>query len=1425
MFHRHPLSVALLAALATTAGAAPVHAFPSKAAQEAAEKSGQDARPADARGRRAYYIVYGESQKDAVEASVLSEGGEVRHRFSSTPMITALLPEAAVQRLSSQRSVQRIEPVPVRELYAQVVPYNIDQFQARDVWDANRDGIIDPGAPTGEGLKICVIDTGLYAAHDDFQGIAITGHSQIVGQAWTEDGNGHGTHVAGTVNAMHNDIGVVGVLPGTADLHIIKVFNNAGSWTATSDLAAAAENCVANGAQVISMSLGGGFSAAEQTVFNNLYAQGILHVAAAGNSNSGYTVSSYPANYASVVSVAAVDVNDLAASFTQHPANSQDPNNPPADGTWVAAELSGGGVNVLSTWPGPPHSNVQVFQVSAGSTEYETVHISGSGFGSHTAELVNGGLCQTGTGNAAWAGKIVLCERGLVNFSEKINEAGNRGALAAVIYNNAPGMISPGCGDPNGCTTGIPGLFIPQAAGQDLVTNHIGQPVSVAADDGACVGCTGSYNSISGTSMATPGVAAAMGFVWQACGGPTGISNQDLRFLLRDSAKDLTGVHPGNGTVYGAGYDRVTGWGLVQLKDAWELGKVRFGSTCAIGLGLSPGVQEVCSANVSSVDFGVTLDAEFTGSANLSVAGVPGGATSAFDPNPIPAGDSASVLTIGNLGAAAGGTYPITVTAVDAADPDNEAEASATLRLVAGSPASASLLSPANGASGVLISPELSWSAVAEGASYAVEIATDAGFNDIVYSANVASTTHAVAAALPSSTELFWRVTASNACGDGLASAASSFTTAAVICTAPNLAIPDNNPAGVNSDLVVPPGGNLTDLDVAVQIAHTWVGDVIVRLTHVDTGTTVDLIDRPGVPASSFGCSGDNIDAILDDGAALPVEGQCAAGTPTINGSFSPNQPLSAFNGESLAGTWRLNVSDRAGGDTGTLSAWCLLPTAPPVFQAIDDSYSVDQDDVLTVPAPGVLGNDAGTDLEISDLISDVANGSLVLAADGGFSYTPDAGFCGADGFVYEMTDGDETDEATVSIAVLCSASPPQMDDQSFAIAENSPNGSAVGTIVATDPNANPGDTLSFAVTGGSGAAAFAVHPTTGAITVSNSSLLDFETTPSFSLLVTVTDNTDLSDSATITITLNDVNEAPSIADQAFSLDENSAAGTLVGTIAASDPDAGDTLSFSVTGGSGAGVFAVDAGTGEITVLDAEALDFETTPSFTLEVEVEDVGGLSDTATVTISLNDVNEAPSIADQAFSVDENSPAGTVVGTLAASDPDAGDTLSFSVTGGSGAGVFAVDADTGEITVSNSSLLDFETTPSFTLEVEVEDAGGLSDSASITITLNDVNEAPVAGTLADQSGSEGEAFAFDASVAFSDPDGDALGFSVEGLPASLAIDADTGLISGVPVLGDAGTYAVLVTASDGEFSAEASFELQIGEAGEGIFSHGFE
>jgi serine protease len=1023
-----------------------------------------------------------------IEQQVSAFGGDITHRMRGQNLIAVMLPPQAASALQNARGVELIEPVPEHRISAQVTPWNIDQFQARDIWDVNRDGVVDPGAPNGSGVKVCVIDTGFYAPHDDFQGMTVSGMSQISGESWTQDGNGHGTHVAGTVNAMNNNVGVVGVMPGGAELFIIKIFNNSGVWVAgQSNLGAAAIACKDAGANVISMSLGGGGSAAEQAIFQDLYDNhGILHVAAAGN--SGNTVASFPASYPSVVSVAAIDENQLAAGFTQFPTTAFNPVAPPANAHWDVVEVAGGGVNVLSTWPGPPHGGVPAYQVSVPGNTFGGNHITNSGSGTATGGLVSGGLCTTGSGQASWAGKIVLCERGQVNFSEKVNTVRAAGGLAALIYNNTAGNFSGTCN--TDCTPPlIPALSLSQADGQTLLAQYLAANTTVTADSGTgCTTCIGSYRAISGTSMATPGVAAGMGFIWDACGGPTSLTNKELRLLLRDSAKDLMGQQPAPGNQsYGAGWDRVTGWGLVQLKDAMDLGNERFGSACAIGIGVAPANVELCGATTSSTPFTLTLGDMFDGTAALSAQGLPAGASGSFSVNPVVHPDKESVYTVSGLGNVASGVYPISFEAVDTGNASNTAGAQASLSLFAAAPGALGLVAPANGATDQNTRPTLSWNSSSEAASYTLEVSTSAGFGSIVYTATVTGTTHTLPTPLAASTAHYWRLRANNVCGNGSWSAVRSFTTAAQYCSAPAVAIPDNNPAGVNDTIVVPSGGSILDLDVHLRATHTWVNDLVVTLTNVGSGSTVRLLNRP-VTSGGAGCNGDNPNLIFDDQAAAAANTTCVNADPAwpIGARFRPVDPLSAFAGTDLSGSWTLNVSDRVAADTGVLEEWCLLPSlavptnTPPVANA--DAYATDRNVALVVgAAAGVLGNDTDPDGDaLTALVaSSTSNGSLDLAADGSFSYQPNSDFCGADSFTYVANDGAaDSNVATASIDVACTNRAPivsgSMSDRTMsemrAMAESA-------AAAFTDPD---GDILNFAMTGAP--ASLSIHPLTGAI-------------------------------------------------------------------------------------------------------------------------------------------------------------------------------------------------------------------------------------------------------------------------------------------------------------------------------------------------------
>lgn len=351
-------------------------------------------------------------------------------------------------------------------------------------------------------------------------------------------------------------------------------------------------------------------------------------------------------------------------------------------------------------------------------------------------------------------------------------------------------------------------------------------------------------------------------------------------------------------------------------------------------LDVDPVAISQCGFSDIDIAIDVTSNGGFTDPVTLSTIDLPAGASDAFSTNPVtPPGTS--TLTLGNLAAAGSGNYDLTLEGVSGAltrlVPIN-------LNLADAAPAFTTVVAPANGATDVGTTPTVSWDGVATAVSYELEIATDSGFTNVVYSASEADTSHNVATALSPSTEYFVRVRAANDCGNSNWSPTSSFTTANLICISPNAAIPDNTAAGLDSDLVVGTSGNLNGLEMTLDITHTWVGDLIITLEHVDTGTTIELVNRADGANASFGCNSENIQTTVSDDAPVSLQSDCNDGDqPNAypEPAYSPNQALAGFIGEDIGGTWRLNVSDNAGADTGTLNEWCLVPAAesPLIFQ------------------------------------------------------------------------------------------------------------------------------------------------------------------------------------------------------------------------------------------------------------------------------------------------------------------------------------------------------------------------------------------------------------------------------------------------------------------------------------------------------------
>ena len=453
-------------------------------------------------------------------------GGKIHHRFSDLNAISVSLPKHRIRGLFSNADFISIEEDAKRYASAQSIGYGIDAVQAREMWDANRDGQVDIGSPAGSGKLICVIDSGLHVSHEDMVGVDLVGGYP---QSWNVDICGHGTHVAGTIAAANNTTGVVGVSPGRASLFIVKVFGGTScEWTYSSDLVDAANRCQDAGADIINMSLAGEVKIqAEERAFSRLNREGVLSIAAAGN--KGDKSLSYPAAYDAVVSVGAVDQQLSLAGFSQQ--NS-------------AVELVAPGVDVISTVPFVIQSSI-----TANGVSYKGSRIELSAQGEAAGVVVDGGLCDQ---SASWTGQIVLCERGEVSFLTKILNVQSGGGLGAVIYNNVPGSFNGTLGDGN--TSTIPVIGLSRENGIALLGNSLGLTASLMS---TLRHPASGYEARSGTSMSVPHVSAVAALVWSSA---PNASNKEVRDALRQTALDLGDT----------GRDKRFGYGFLQAYDAWQ---------------------------------------------------------------------------------------------------------------------------------------------------------------------------------------------------------------------------------------------------------------------------------------------------------------------------------------------------------------------------------------------------------------------------------------------------------------------------------------------------------------------------------------------------------------------------------------------------------------------------------------------------------------------------------------------------------------------------------------------------------------------------------------------------------------------------------------------------------------------------------------
>ncbi|UFU01213.1 S8 family serine peptidase [Radiobacillus kanasensis] len=287
-------------------------------------------------------IIY----KDDIDKTVVTEeDGEVDQVYHNLNMVTGEVPEEAIATIEEDPNVLLVEEDKKISISGQLLDWGISKTRVPESWKANY---------YGKGVKVAVLDTGI-AAHQD---LLITSGKSFT--SYTEsfyDDNGHGTHVAGIISALNNDIGVAGVAP-SVNLYSVKVLDKYGSGY-LSDIIAGINWSIENKMDIINLSLGTNYdSTAMKQAVDKAYASGVLVVAAAGNNGRvdgiGNTVE-YPAKYSSVIAVSATDSLNRRASFSAH---------------GQEVEIAGPGVSILSTYPSNKY-------VSMSGTSMATPYVTG----------------------------------------------------------------------------------------------------------------------------------------------------------------------------------------------------------------------------------------------------------------------------------------------------------------------------------------------------------------------------------------------------------------------------------------------------------------------------------------------------------------------------------------------------------------------------------------------------------------------------------------------------------------------------------------------------------------------------------------------------------------------------------------------------------------------------------------------------------------------------------------------------------------------------------------------------------------------------------------------------------------------------------------------------------------------------------------
>jgi VCBS repeat-containing protein len=508
---------------------------------------------------------------------------------------------------------------------------------------------------------------------------------------------------------------------------------------------------------------------------------------------------------------------------------------------------------------------------------------------------------------------------------------------------------------------------------------------------------------------------------------------------------------------------------------------------------------------------------------------------------------------------------------------------------------------------------------------------------------------------------------------------------------------------GLSDSMIIESSGGITDMNLLLYVNHSRVGDLWAALTHEETATDVEILDRPGVPVIGvLGCESDDINALFDDEAGTAAEDMCNGTPPAIAGSVLAIDLLSLFDGESINGTWTLTLADGAPGETGALLQWCLAPSIAGNTAPVADDQSVTTNEDTDKPIT-LTGSDIDLDSLTFDIVTSPGNGALTGSAPN-VTYVPDENFFGADSFTFTANDGAEDSAiATIDITVNAINDPPVADDQSVGTDED------VAVPITLTGSDVEGDEITFLLV---------TPPAHGDLSGTAPDLV-YTPDPMYfgmdSFTFRVNDGTEDSAIATVTIEIDSVNDQPTADDQSVDTDEDT---PLDVALTGNDPD-GDLLTYIIVDPPSHG--SLDESLLPTVTYTPDA-DYHGPDSFTFKVNDSTVD--SAIATVGITVNPVNDPPDAVTESISLLKGETTSELVGgatSLLSNDSDIeGDNLSVTSTPVSGpaSGTLSLSTD-GTFSYTHDDSL--TATDSFVYEVCDDGVPSECDTALVNITID--------------------------------------------------------------------------------------------------------